>query len=84
MYSPSGLFQLQTLQSSATGKDQTRFNFISELRVAVSGLKTQAFHVNKEQRQESSPVTGKIQSFRLDLCIRLLADTKFLDYGTIL
>jgi hypothetical protein len=54
MYSPSGIFQLQTLQSSATGKDQTRFTSKSDLRVAVSGLKTQAFHVNKEQRQESS------------------------------
>jgi len=36
MYSPSDLFQLQTLQSLAPGKDHTRFNLNFLLRASLS------------------------------------------------
>jgi hypothetical protein len=50
MYSPSGLFQLQALQSLTLGKDHTRFNLKVLLRAFLSSRNFSApDRINREE-----------------------------------
>jgi len=82
MYSPSGLFQLQALQSLALGKDYTRFNLNFILRGSLAGLPSSPPRTDRED--EGELLQPQWQARWLNLFFCLLADSKFLNYSAIL
>jgi len=58
MYSPSGVFQLQALQSPATGKDYTRFN-LNVRTVGSSQPGSSLLHGINRYNDRDSPAAGK-------------------------